>query len=56
MITTWDFGLYSVVEVETLTLKEALHMTIQMQMDHVIFESDSQMLVQPIHANYVGNS
>lgn len=42
----WDPDLNSIIEVEALALKEVMHVAIQMQMKHVIFESDSQMMVQ----------
>lgn len=44
------------MKAEALALKEVLHATIQMQMDRIIFESDSELVVQAIHANYGGNS
>lgn len=54
--TTWDVGLYTVIEAEALTLKEVVQRTIQMQMNHIIFERDSEMVMHAIHANYGGNS
>jgi ribonuclease HI len=54
--TAWDYGTYSTIEAEALALKEAVQAAIQMNMEKVIFESDSQLVVQAIHANYGGQS
>ncbi|XP_058784021.1 uncharacterized protein LOC131658781 [Vicia villosa] len=53
--TSWNVDIYTVVEAEALALKEAVQGSIQMQMERITFESDSQMVVQAISANYVGN-
>lgn len=45
----WDFGLLSVIEGETLVLKEVVQATIHMQLNHVIFECDSQLMLQALH-------
>lgn len=39
-----------------MTMKEAIQAAIHMQLDCVIFESDSQMVVQAIHISYGDNS
>ncbi|XP_058783384.1 uncharacterized protein LOC131658067 [Vicia villosa] len=54
--TLWDFGLYIVIEAGALALKKAVQGGIQVQMERITFESDSQIMVQVVHANYVGNS
>lgn len=38
-----------------MALKEEVQTTIHMHLDHVIFESDSQVVVQVVHKNYGGN-
>lgn len=37
------------IDGETLALKEAMHASIYMQLDRVIFECDSQLVVQALH-------
>lgn len=56
MRIAWDFGTCYVTEAKALTLKETIHVVISMQMEHIIFESDSYMMVQVIHTNNEGNS
>lgn len=53
--TSWDHGWFSVVEAEALALKEAIRGVIQLDLNHIIFESDSQLMVQSIHAHSHGN-
>lgn len=53
---TWDVGCYTVIEVNALTLKEVVMRVIQLQMKFVTFESDSQLVLQAIRANYDANS
>lgn len=38
----WNFGSYSILEVEALALEEAIHSAIDLHLEDVIFESDSQ--------------
>lgn len=52
----WDIGLLSTIEVEVLAIKEAVQTVIQLQLDYVIFENDSQTVVQAIHINYGDSS
>ncbi|XP_058769064.1 uncharacterized protein LOC131642921 [Vicia villosa] len=52
----WDFGHYPILEAEALALKEAIHSAIEMQLENVIFESDSQRTVHAIHTNHNGFS
>ncbi|MCI17165.1 hypothetical protein A2U01_0038312, partial [Trifolium medium] len=40
--TTWDVGTYSINEAEALALLEAIQAAINMHMEYIIFESDSQ--------------
>ncbi|XP_058783244.1 uncharacterized protein LOC131657910 [Vicia villosa] len=52
----WDVGTLSVLEVEALALKEAIQGTVDLHLDHVVFASDSQQVVQAIHSNVTGSS
>ncbi|XP_058783075.1 uncharacterized protein LOC131657726 [Vicia villosa] len=52
----WDFGHYPILEAEALALKEAIQSAINMEVQNVIFESDSQRTVQAIHSNHQGVS
>ncbi|XP_058757283.1 uncharacterized protein LOC131630523 [Vicia villosa] len=52
----WDFGHYLILEAEALALNEAIQRAIDMQMQNVIFESNSQRTVQTIHSNHQGVS
>lgn len=51
-----DVDLLSIIEVEALAIKEVVQAAIWLQLDYVIFENDSQTVVQTIHANYGGSS
>ncbi|XP_058747062.1 uncharacterized protein LOC131620054 [Vicia villosa] len=48
----WDKGITSPIEVEALALKEAIHIAITMNLNNLIFESDSQVR----QANMVADS
>ncbi|GAU42385.1 hypothetical protein TSUD_123810 [Trifolium subterraneum] len=39
--TSWDYGTYSIIEAEALALKEAVQAAIYMNMEEVIFESET---------------
>ncbi|XP_058777767.1 uncharacterized protein LOC131651990 [Vicia villosa] len=52
----WDFGSYSILEVEALSLEEAMQIAIEMQLEQVIFESDSQRTTQAISSIHHGFS
>lgn len=52
----WDPGTLPVIEVEALALKEAIHEAIDLHLENVIFESDSQRAIQAIHSNHTGGS
>ncbi|XP_058746722.1 uncharacterized protein LOC131619666 [Vicia villosa] len=52
----WDIGTLTILEAEALALKEAIQGAISSQLDKVIFESDSQGVVQAIDSNYKGDS
>ncbi|XP_058785019.1 uncharacterized protein LOC131659924 [Vicia villosa] len=54
--TAWDSNFRSIVEAEALALKEAILDAIANQFEKVIFESDSQKVVQAIHSKHCGNS
>lgn len=43
--TSWDFGSFSIIDAEAMTLKEEIEVAIQMQLDFVTFESNFQMVV-----------
>ncbi|XP_058739284.1 uncharacterized protein LOC131611208 [Vicia villosa] len=52
----WDPGNLSVLEAEVLALKEAIQGVIPLNIDRVIFESDSLQVVQAFHSVTVGFS
>ncbi|XP_058774289.1 uncharacterized protein LOC131648555 [Vicia villosa] len=52
----WDFCHYPILEAEALALKETIHSAINLQLESVIFESDSQNTVQAILSNHKGCS
>ncbi|XP_058776755.1 uncharacterized protein LOC131651102 [Vicia villosa] len=52
----WDFCNYPILEAEAMALKEAIHSAIDLHMENVIFESDSQITVQAILLNRQGCS
>ncbi|XP_058783590.1 uncharacterized protein LOC131658296 [Vicia villosa] len=54
--TAWDRGTLSILEVEALVLKEAIHGVINQHLDYVLFESDSQLVVQSLRSNAHGTS
>lgn len=54
--TTWDFGLFPILEMEALVFKEAMLSAIDLRLDYVTFESDSQSVTQAIRSNYNGIS
>lgn len=41
---TWDLGTCSIIKDEALAMKEAMQKAFQMQIDHIIFESGSQVV------------
>ncbi|XP_058726136.1 uncharacterized protein LOC131597455 [Vicia villosa] len=49
-------GFFSVIEAETIALKEAIQNTIFLHLSHVIFESDYQLIIKSIHDSKVGSS
>ncbi|XP_058734036.1 uncharacterized protein LOC131605729 [Vicia villosa] len=51
----WDYGLFPTVEAEAMALKEAIQAAVQLRLYQVQFESDSQLVVQAIHARKDGN-
>ncbi|XP_058759639.1 heat shock 70 kDa protein 18-like [Vicia villosa] len=54
--TSWNNGRFSIVEVEAIALKEAIQGAINLNLQNIIFESDSQLVVQATHATSPGNS
>lgn len=50
----WDTGSLSVIEVEVMALKKAILEAVELHLENVIFESDSQRVVQVIHSNHNG--
>ncbi|XP_058774507.1 uncharacterized protein LOC131648802 [Vicia villosa] len=52
----WDVGTMSIVKAEALALKEAMQHAISLNMECVIFESDSQVVVQAVNSNATGCS
>ncbi|XP_058770455.1 uncharacterized protein LOC131644078 [Vicia villosa] len=52
----WDVGTMSIVEAEALALKEAMQHAISLNMECVIFESESQVVVQAVNSNDTGCS
>ncbi|XP_058766342.1 uncharacterized protein LOC131639920 [Vicia villosa] len=53
---SWDVDLISVVEAEATALKEAIQKAIFLQLSHVIFETDCQIVAKAIYASHVGSS
>ncbi|XP_058777575.1 uncharacterized protein LOC131651865 [Vicia villosa] len=49
-------GCMSSIEAETLALKEVIQHVVTMNLDLVIFESDSQVVIQGIHSTATGSS
>lgn len=47
----WNLCTCSVIEAEALNLKEAIQKVIQMQINHIILENDSQVVVHEIQEN-----
>ncbi|XP_058784473.1 uncharacterized protein LOC131659278 [Vicia villosa] len=52
----WDIGTLSILEAEAYALKEAIEGAITLHLDNIIFESDSQQVVQAIHSDHEGGS
>ncbi|XP_058765928.1 uncharacterized protein LOC131639449 [Vicia villosa] len=52
----WDVGTLSVLEAEAMALKEAIQGALAFNLDHIVFASDSQKVVQAIQSNIVGSS
>ncbi|XP_058762486.1 uncharacterized protein LOC131635871 [Vicia villosa] len=52
----WDVGSSSILEAEALALKEAIQGALALHLDHVVFASDSQQVVQAIHSNSIRGS
>ncbi|XP_058732901.1 uncharacterized protein LOC131604482 [Vicia villosa] len=52
----WDVGTYSILEAEVMALKEAILGAINLNLRQVIFESDSQMVVQALRTKHSGSS
>ncbi|XP_058745837.1 uncharacterized protein LOC131618685 [Vicia villosa] len=51
----WNIGILSVIEAESMALKEVIRAAICMQLDNVIFESDFQRVIHVIHSNFYGS-
>ncbi|XP_058777167.1 uncharacterized protein LOC131651525 [Vicia villosa] len=54
--TAWDGGSLSILEAEALALKEAIQCVSSLHIDHVLFESDSQVVVYSLRSKLSGNS
>ncbi|XP_058783149.1 uncharacterized protein LOC131657807 [Vicia villosa] len=52
----WDGGTLSTLEAEALALKEAIHGVSTLHLGHVLFESDSQVVVKSLRSTACGNS
>ncbi|XP_058741741.1 uncharacterized protein LOC131614132 [Vicia villosa] len=52
----WDFVSFPTLEAEVLALKEAIQCAIDLNLENVTFESDSQNTVHAIHRDVVGSS
>ncbi|XP_058741168.1 uncharacterized protein LOC131613523 [Vicia villosa] len=52
----WDKGITSPIEAEALALKEAIQTAITMNLNNVIFESDSQVVIHAINSTVTGKS
>ncbi|XP_058741819.1 uncharacterized protein LOC131614217 [Vicia villosa] len=53
---TWDYSMLPTNVAEAMALKEAMQDAISLQLNNVIFESDSQLVVQVILSNQIGRS
>jgi ribonuclease HI len=54
--TAWDYGHYSILEAEALALLEGMQAATSQNLETVIFECDSQSVVNAVHAQSGGNS
>ncbi|XP_058775495.1 uncharacterized protein LOC131649754 [Vicia villosa] len=54
--TAWDFGSFPILEAEALALKEAIRSAIDLHLEYVIFESDSQNTIHAICSDVNGFS
>ncbi|XP_058733174.1 uncharacterized protein LOC131604770 [Vicia villosa] len=54
--TLWNRRNFSIVEAKAIALKEAIQGAINLHLQHIIFESDSQMVVQATNDPSLGNS
>jgi hypothetical protein len=54
--THWVTGTYSIIEAEALALLEPMKEACTMNLEHVIFETDAQVVFKAIHANHAGTS
>ncbi|XP_058771922.1 uncharacterized protein LOC131645266 [Vicia villosa] len=54
--TLWNRGNVSIVEAEAIALKEVIQGAINLHLQHIIFESDSQIVVQATKDPSLGNS
>ncbi|XP_058783396.1 uncharacterized protein LOC131658078 [Vicia villosa] len=54
--TAWDFGSFSIMEAEALAIKEAILSAIDLHMENLVFESDSQRTIQAILSDRHGVS
>ncbi|XP_058741518.1 uncharacterized protein LOC131613897 [Vicia villosa] len=52
----WDNDILSPLEAEALALKEAIHSVLTMNLNNVIFESDSQVVIHGINSTVTGRS
>ncbi|XP_058758811.1 uncharacterized protein LOC131632064 [Vicia villosa] len=52
----WDKGITSPIEAEALALKEAIQIAITTNLNNVIFESDSQVVIHAINSTVSGKS
>lgn len=58
-VSAWvacEFSFLSIIEAEAMDLKAAILSAIEMNLNRVNFESDSQVMVQAIHSRLTGNS
>ncbi|XP_045809903.1 uncharacterized protein LOC123904263 [Trifolium pratense] len=54
--TAWEVGAHSIIEAEALALLDAMQSVILMNVEHIVFESDSEIVVDGVHTRYGGNS
>ncbi|CAJ2642004.1 unnamed protein product [Trifolium pratense] len=54
--TYWISSAYSILEAEALVLLEAMKDASNMNLENIIFETDSSTIVAALHANHVGVS